>query len=56
MNHFSGLIMLALGVATVFALITKEDWQEQVCYFFKLLAFMILGSLAGSWVMSAIPW
>ncbi len=56
MNHFSGLIILALGVATVFALIAKENRREQWRYFFKLLAYMILGSLAGAWVMSAIPW
>ncbi len=56
MNHFSGLSILALGVATVFALIAKENRCEQWRSFFKLLAYMILGSLAGAWVMSAIPW
>ena len=56
MNHFTGLIILAFCVATVFALIAKQDRRSQLRYFFKLLAYMILGSLAGAWVMSAIPW
>jgi len=56
LNHFTGLIVLAFCIAIVFALIAKEDRQAQIRYFFKLLAYMILGSLAGAWVMSAIPW
>ena len=56
MNHFDGLVVLAFCVALVFALIAKEGRQARVRYFFKLLAYMILGSLAGAWAMSAIPW
>jgi len=56
MNHFTGLIVLALCIATVFALIAKEDGHARIRYFFKLMAYMILGSLAGAWVMSALPW
>ncbi len=56
MNHFTGLIILAFGIALVFALIAKEGRPARIRYFFKLLAYMILGSLAGAWVMSAIPW
>ncbi len=56
MNHFSGLIVLSLGVATLFSLLAKENRKQQLHYFFKLLAIMVLGSLVGAWVMLAIPW
>ena len=56
MNHFVGLSVLGVAIAIVFALITREDPGEQARYFLKLIAYMILGSLAGAWVMSAIPW
>jgi len=56
MNHFSGLIILSLGVATLFSLIAKENRKQQLHYFLKLLATMVLGSLGGAWIMSAIPW
>lgn len=56
MNHFVALSILGIAIATVFSLITKEDPQEQIRYFGKLFAYMVIGSLAGAWVMSAIPW
>jgi len=55
-NHFVALSILGIAIATVFSLITKEDPQEQIRYFGKLFAYMVIGSLAGAWVMSAIPW
>ena len=56
MNHFIGLSILGIAIAIVFALITKEDPREQTRYFLKLVVYMLFGSLAGAWVMSAIPW
>jgi uncharacterized membrane protein YfcA len=56
MNHFVMLAILSLAVAIVFTLITKEDSREQIKYFLKLLLYMVIGSLLGAWVMSAIPW
>lgn len=48
--------MLAVCIATVFALIAGDTGGSRTRYFFKLLIYMILGSLVGAWVMSAIPW
>ena len=56
MNHFVALSILGIAIATVFSLITKEGPQEQIRYFGKLFAYMVMGSLAGAWVRSAIPW
>ncbi|MFQ5740222.1 MAG: hypothetical protein ACE5JX_14545 [Acidobacteriota bacterium] len=56
MNHFIGLIILSLSVATVFSLIIKEDRDERIRYFLTLLIYMVVGSFVGGWVMSAIPW
>jgi mannose/fructose/N-acetylgalactosamine-specific phosphotransferase system component IID len=56
MNHFFSLVILALGVAAVFALVTKEDAKQQLRYFFVLLGYLVLGALVTSWVMYSIPW
>lgn len=50
------LVILSLCIAVVFALISHERREEQIRYFLKLLLYMIIGSLVGGWVMSAIPW
>jgi uncharacterized membrane protein len=55
-NHFYSLLILAISVAIVFALITKEGAQQQLRYFFVLLGYLVLGALVTSWVMYAIPW
>ncbi len=54
MNHFLGLIILSLCVATVFALINPERKENPARYFLKLLAYMIVGSWAFSWLMHLI--
>ena len=56
MNHFVMLLILSLAIAGVFALITENTRSTQIRYFLKLLLYMVVGSLAGGWVMSAIPW
>jgi mannose/fructose/N-acetylgalactosamine-specific phosphotransferase system component IID len=55
-NHFFSLVVLALAVAAVFALITKEGARQQLRYFLVLLGYLVLGALVTSWVMYAIPW
>ena len=56
MNHFFMLIVISLCIAVVFALISHERRDEQTRYFIKLLLYMVVGSVIGGWVMSAIPW
>ena len=51
MNHYLGLIILSVCIASVFTLITKDTSEERIRYFLSLLAYMILGSLAAGWVM-----
>lgn len=55
MNHFLGLIILSLCIASVFALTMKETREDRVRYFFSLLAYLILGSLIASWIMYPFP-
>ncbi len=50
------LIILSLGIAIVFTLISKETRAEQIRYFVKLMLYMVVGSFVAGWVMSAIPW
>ena len=56
MNHFLALLFVSLCVSTVFTLITKERPDERIRYFLTLMGYMVLGSLAGAWVMSFLPW
>lgn len=56
MNHFLGLMLLALCISLVFAAITKETQRERVRYFFVLMGYMVVGSLVASWIMSFVPW
>lgn len=56
MNHFVMLVFLSLAIAVVFTLISKETTEERVRYFLTLMLYMVVGSLAAGWVMSAIPW
>jgi len=54
MNHFVGLLILAICIATVFALIARESKEESLRYFVKLTAYMVLGSFIAAWTMYAI--
>lgn len=54
MNHFVGLMLLSLCVASVFTFVNPEAGDEPVRYFFKLLAYMIVGSLVFAWLMAFI--
>lgn len=56
MNHFAGLILLALCIGVVFAMINKEDTRDRVRYFLSLAGYLILGSVAAVWLMQLIPW
>ena len=56
MNHFTGLVLLALCVSVIFAVISRDTQGERLRYFFSLMGYMVLGSLVASWVMSVIPW
>ncbi len=56
MNHFLGLVLLALCISLVFAAISKDTQKERVRYFLVLMGYMVIGSLLASWLMSAIPW
>ncbi|MBI4446954.1 MAG: hypothetical protein HY645_13745 [Acidobacteria bacterium] len=56
MNHYVGLIVLAVIISAVFAAIMKDTRQEQIRYFFVLLAYMVVGSLVAAWFMYPIPW
>lgn len=56
MNHYLGLIVLSVSIATLFSLIMKESKEERFRYFVSLLAYMIVGSLIAAWVMYPIPW
>ena len=55
MNHFLGLIILAFCIAGAFALVNKDEKKERIKYFLTLLAYMIVGSLAFSWLMYLVP-
>lgn len=56
MNHYVGLLILSVCIATAFALLNRSGRKERVKYFLRLMAYMALGSLVFSWVMYFIPW
>lgn len=55
MNHFLGLLILSLCIATVFSLINRTDSKERFRYFLTLMAYMVVGSLLFAWLMYLIP-
>ncbi len=50
------LIVLSLAIAVVFTLISKDTARERARYFLTMILYMVVGSLVGSWLMSALPW
>ena len=55
LSHFSALVVFALFVSTVFALITKNEPQEQLRYgLFVFLSFLAVAFVVG-WLMYPIP-
>ena len=54
MNHYVGLLILAVCIAVVFTLIAGESKEERLRYFVKLTAYMALGSFVAAWTMYAI--
>ena len=54
MSHYLMLVVLAICVAVVFALVTKDSRQERLHYLLTMLAYMVVGSLLGGWVMSLL--
>lgn len=55
MNHFLGLAILSLCVASVFALLNRSDRKERFRYFLTLMGYMLVGSLLFSWLMYFLP-
>lgn len=55
MNHFAGLVVFALCVATIFALLNRSGTRERILYFLTLMGYMVAGSLIFAWLMSLIP-
>ena len=55
MNHFLGLLVLSVCIATIFSLINKSGSKERIRYFLTLMAYMVVGSLLFAWLMYLIP-
>jgi hypothetical protein len=56
LNHYLGLLILALAVTSVFTFISGEAENRRTRYFLTMLAYMAVGSLLVAWVMRFIPW
>ena len=54
MNHFVALIITSLCVASVFAFVNPDAGDQPLRYFFKLLGYMIVGSLLVAWLMALL--
>lgn len=54
MSHYLMLLVLAIGVAVVFALVTKDSRQERLHFLLTMLAYMVVGSLLGGWIMTLL--
>jgi len=54
-NHYVAILILSLCISSVFSLVVKENAEERIRYFLKLMGYMVLGSFVASWVMFAIP-
>ncbi|UCF37189.1 MAG: hypothetical protein JSU96_20780 [Acidobacteriota bacterium] len=51
MNHFLGLLILSLCIATVFSLVNRSETTERIKYFLTLMGYMVVGSLLFAWLM-----
>jgi hypothetical protein len=55
LSHFTALFIFAVIVSTVFALITKNEPQEQLRYgVFVFLSFLAVAVVVG-WLMYPLP-
>jgi hypothetical protein len=55
LNHFLGLVLLSVCIATAFSLLNEETAKGRVHYFLRLIVYMVFGSLLFSWLMYLIP-
>jgi len=55
LSHFTALVIFAIIVSTVFALITKNEPQEQFRYgVFVFVSFLAVAFVVG-WIMYPLP-
>jgi len=54
-NHFFGLLILSLCIATIFSLINRSESKGRIRYFCTLMLYMVVGSLLFAWLMYLIP-
>jgi hypothetical protein len=55
LSHFTALVVFALIVSTVFALITKNEPEEQFRYgVFVFVSFLAVAFVVG-WIMYPLP-
>ena len=55
LSHFTALVIFALIVSTVFALITKNEPEEQFRYgVFVFVSFLAVAFVVG-WIMYPLP-
>jgi uncharacterized membrane protein YfcA len=55
LNHYIAVLILSLCISSVFTLVVKENAEERIRYFLKLMIYMVLGSFVASWLMYFIP-
>jgi len=55
MNHYIGILVMSVCVATVFTLIARNTLKSRILYFLKLMGYMAIGSLVAAWIMYIIP-
>ena len=55
MNHYVGILIMSICVATVFTLIARDTREERIRYFLKLVVYMAIGSLVVAWIMYIMP-
>ncbi len=54
-DHFLIMTLYALLVSLFFALLWRQEKQERVTLFVKILAALVLGGLAVAWLMYPFP-
>jgi hypothetical protein len=54
-SHFLLLVLFAFFVSLVFAVLTKDDWREQMRFGGLLFAGFVAAAVALGWLMYPFP-
>ena len=55
-SHFALLVLFSAFVSTIFAVLMRDDLQEQLRFGARLFGAFVVGAVLAGWLMLPFPW